>query len=153
MNTPRFQALVSTASLRHYIQDDPVLRQLREQRLMQMRAKAAKQMRANETARAAEYTQTSEKDLAGHFRDAKRVIAHFCLDGSDESARVDEVMDALAAGHPGTRFLRIRTAEHSPTLTAVGAQMLPALLCFRRQRLHAWTAGLDAFGRDVQPAL
>ena len=71
---------------------------------------------------------------------------HFVLEGSDESARVDEVLDQLAPAFSRTRFVRIRPSTPSPMLATLGATALPAMICFRKKRLGKWTQGLDDFG-------
>jgi len=73
-------------------------------------------------------------------------VFHFVLEGSDESARVDEVLDQLAPAFSRTRFVRIRPSTPSPMLATLGATALPAMICFRKKKLGKWTQGLDDFG-------
>ena len=130
---------------------DPVLLELQERRLREMKAAAA---RAAANAAKSSYTSAKETDLPKSIAEApSRVVLHFPLEGSDESARIDEVLDGLAPGFPRTRFIRVRAGplgggslHSSPMLTALGASTLPALVCFRRRRISRWTAGLDDFG-------
>ena len=50
-----------------------------------------------------------------------RVVFHFVLEGMDECARIDEVLDALAPAHPKTRFVRVDALCPSPMLRTIGA--------------------------------
>jgi hypothetical protein len=131
---------------------DPVLLEIQERRIREMRAAAARA--AAHTAKAS-YVSAKETDLPRLIAEGpSRVVVHFTLDGSDESARIDEVLDGLAPGHPRTRFVRVRGApppggsslHASPMLATLGCGALPALVCFRRARVRRWSAGLDDFG-------
>lgn len=127
---------------------DPVLLEIQERRIREMKAAAA---RAAADAAKASYTSAKEIDLPKIIADApSRVVVHLPLDGSDESARIDEVLDTLAPGFARTRFVRVRgeggSLHSSPLLATLGASALPALVCFRRGRVKQWTAGLDDFG-------
>ena len=123
---------------------DPFLREIQERRLREMKAVAA---RAAADAAKASYVQAKEADLLGLINGGpSRVVAHFTLDGSDESARIDEALDGLAPAYPRTRFIRVRAVLPSPMLDTLGAAALPALICFRKRRLGRWTAGLDELG-------
>jgi hypothetical protein len=118
---------------------DPALREIQERRIREM--KAAQARSAAESAHAG-YVASRETDLPGLIKDGpSRLVAHFTLDGSEESTRIDEALDALAPAHPRTRFVRIRSGLPSPTLAALGATSLPALVTFRRRALGRWTAG------------
>ena len=124
---------------------DPTLLEIQARRLREMKLAAARA--AERRAKASYVSVSSETDLPRVIAEGpSRVVVHFALDGCDESARVDEALDVLAAAHPRTRFVRVRGAWPSPMLTTVGAHCLPAIVCFRRKRLGRWTAGFDDLG-------
>ena len=131
---------------------DPALLEIQAKRIAELKlaAEKARAERAN-TAANASYVAVDEADIPKHLRDGPtRVVLHFPSEGSDASARVDEVFDALAPAFPKTRFARVRCPSGtSPTISAVtgGATAYPpAILCFRKQKLSVWTLGYEAFG-------
>ena len=124
--------------------EDPALREIREKRMRELRAQAQKQQ---ELAQKATYGGGKETDIPKIVAEGpSRVVFHFVLEGSDESARVDEVLDQLAPAFSRTRFVRIRPNMPSPMLATLGATALPAMICFRKKKLGKWTQGLDDFG-------
>jgi hypothetical protein len=124
--------------------EDPALREIREKRMRELRAQAQRQQ---ELAQKATYGSAKETDIPKIVAEGpSRVVFHFVLEGSDESARVDEVLDQLAPAFSRTRFVRIRPSTPSPMLATLGATALPAMICFRKKRLGKWTQGLDDFG-------
>jgi hypothetical protein len=143
------------ASTRFARTTDPHLLEIQEKRIREMKLAAA---RAAERAAAASYVSARETELPKLLADGpSRVCVFFPLDGDDGSARVDETLDTLAQGFPRTRFVRCRPPTDgggvgnsrkigSPTLAAIGAELLPAILCFRSGKLARWTEGFDDFG-------
>ena len=124
---------------------DPTLLEIQARRLREMKLAAARA--AERRSKASYVTVSSETDLPRVIAEGpSRVVVHFALEGCDESARVDETLDVLAAAHPRTRFVRVLGAWPSPMLNIVGAHCLPAIVCFRRKKLGRWTAGFDDFG-------
>jgi hypothetical protein len=92
--------------------EDPALREIREKRMRELRAQAQKQQ---ELAQKATYGGGKETDIPKIVAEGpSRVVFHFVLEGSDESARVDEVLDQLAPAFSRTRFVRIRPNMPSP---------------------------------------
>ena len=124
---------------------DPTLLEIQARRLREMKLAAARA--AERRSKASYVSVSSETDLPRVIAEGpSRVVVHFALEGCDESARVDETLDVLAAAHPRTRFVRVLGAWPSPMLNTVGAHCLPAIVCFRRKKLGRWTAGFDDFG-------
>ena len=70
---------------------------------MKLAAEKARAERANAAANAS-YVAVDEADIPKHLRDGPtRVVLHFPSEGTDASARVDEVFDRLAPAFPKTR--------------------------------------------------
>ena len=141
-----------TDDARFFSTKDPALLEIQAKRLAEMKlaAEKARAERANAAANAS-YVAVDEADIPKHLRDGPtRVVLHFPSEGTDASARVDEVFDRLAPAFPKTRFARVRCPSGtSPTVSAVtgGATAYPpAILCFRKQKLGRWTLGYEAFG-------
>ena len=141
-----------TEDARFFSTKDPALLEIQAKRLAEMKlaAEKARAERAN-TAANASYVAVDEADIPKHLRDGPtRVVLHFPSEGSDASARVDEVFDALAPAFPQTRFARVRCPSGtSPTISALtgGATAYPpAVLCFSKRKLGPWTVGYEAFG-------
>ena len=63
-----------------------------------------------------------------------KVLCHFTLDGVDECARIDEVLDNLAKAFPKTKFVRIRPelGSKSPTLQIFGASTCRLVSCISK---------------------
>jgi len=126
---------------------DPVLREIHERRLAEMKAAAAKNAATRQREGASSYNAAKEADIPTIVKSGpSRVVFHFVLEGMDECARIDEVLDALAPAHPKTRFVRVDALCPSPMLRTIGAPTLPAVITFRRKKLGAWTCGLNDFG-------
>ena len=141
-----------TKNARFYSTKDPALLEIQAKRLAEMKLAAEKVRveRAN-TAANASYIAVDETDIPKHLCDGPtRVVLHFPAEGSETSARVDEILDLLAPAFPKTRFTRVRCPTGtSPTITAMtGGAMShpPAIACFRKQKLGRWTVGYEAFG-------
>ena len=141
-----------TEDARFFSTKDPALLEIQAKRLAEMKlaAEKARAERANAAANAS-YVAVDEADIPNHLRDGPtRVVLHFPSEGTDASARVDEVFDRLAPAFPKTRFARVRCPSGtSPTVSAVtgGATAYPpAILCFRKRKLGRWTLGYEAFG-------
>ena len=96
----------------------------------------------------AEYTHARERDLGDILKKNAKVLCHFTLDGVDECARIDEVLDNLAKAFPKTKFVRIRPelGSKSPTLQMCNVSQPPAIVYFKNRRLSSWTNGFDQFG-------
>ena len=141
-----------TEDARFFSTKDPALLEIQAKRLAEMKLEAekARAERANAAANAS-YVAVDEADIPEHLRDGPtRVVLHFPSEGSEASARVDEVFDALAPAFPQTRFARVRCPSGtSPTISALtgGATAYPpAVLCFSKRKLGRWTLGYEAFG-------
>lgn len=141
-----------TKNARFFSTKDPALLLIQAKRLAEMKLAAAKARneRANTSANAS-YVAVEETDIPKTLRDGpNRVVLHFPAEGSEQSARVDEILDLLAPAFPKTRFARVRCPTGtSPTITAMtggATSRPPAVACFRKQKLGRWTIGYEAFG-------
>ena len=105
-------------------------------------------MKAEQMQKQAEYVNARERDLGDILKKNAKVLCHFTLDGVDECARIDEVLDNLAKAFPKTKFVRIRPelGSKSPTLQMCNVSQPPAIVYFKNRRLSSWTNGFDQFG-------
>ncbi len=126
-------------------ESDPYLRELKAARIREMRLNA---MKAEQMQKQAEYVNARERDLGDILKKNAKVLCHFTLDGVDECARIDEVLDNLAKAFPKTKFVRIRPelGSKSPTLQMCNVSQPPAIVYFKNRRLSSWTNGFDQFG-------
>ena len=105
-----------TDDARFFSTKDPALLEIQAKRLAEMKlaAEKARAERANAAANAS-YVAVDEADIPKHLRDGPtRVVLHFPSEGTDASARVDEVFDRLAPAFPKTRFARVRCPSGRP---------------------------------------
>jgi len=125
--------------------NDPYLRELKAARIREMRLNA---MKAEQLQKQAEYVNVRERELGDIVKKNAKVLCHFTLDGVDECARIDEVLDNLAKAFPKTKFVRIRPelGSKSPTLQMCNVSQPPAIVYFKNRRLSSWTNGFDQFG-------
>ena len=121
------------------------MRELKAARIREMRLNA---MKAEQMQKQAEYVNARERDLGDILKKNAKVLCHFTLDGVDECARIDEVLDNLAKAFPKTKFVRIRPelGSKSPTLQMCNVSQPPAIVYFKNRRLSSWTNGFDQFG-------
>jgi len=141
-----------TKHARFFTTKDPALVEIQAKRIAEMKlaAEKARAERLNIAANAA-YGSIREQDIPKHLREGPTfAVLHFPSEGSESSARVDEVFAALAPAFPRTRFTRVRCPTGtSPAIAAMSGgatNRTPAVACFRKQKLRTWTLEYDAFG-------
>ncbi|KAG2496993.1 hypothetical protein HYH03_004998 [Edaphochlamys debaryana] len=124
---------------------DPVLAELRAQRLADLQRQAAERsQRQRGGFGALNEARPSELMAQVEALDGPAVV-HLSTSGAEECALLDELLTTLAHRHPGTWFGRVPVGRGEPLAQRLGVPGLPGLVCFRAGALVG-RAPLTQFG-------